>query len=126
MTAWDKLNILTEGEMDKYLVAVRAVNGNPYYGFNRDLGAAKSTLFSSVAYVAKELLIKIAGEMSLTKYQGWVRKPKNPPAIERLIEQYTETTQERMAIIIDGPVNGNVLAQYNDVINAAVHDNMFS
>jgi hypothetical protein len=67
---WDKLNTLTEGEVDKYIIAVRTVSGNPYYGFNRDLGAARSTLYSSVAYVAKELLVKISGEMSLTKYQG--------------------------------------------------------
>lgn len=62
------MNILTGGEMTNFTTAVGLVNGNQYYGFNKSLGAARSTQYSSLAYIAKELLITLNGEVSLKKY----------------------------------------------------------
>lgn len=53
---WGRLNILTSGELANCLIALTTVNGNPYNGFNRTMEPVRSTLYSSIAYVAKELL----------------------------------------------------------------------
>lgn len=51
-------------------MALRAVGDNFYYGFKRDLGAARSTQYKILGYVARELLIKINGEITLRRYNS--------------------------------------------------------
>lgn len=110
---WTKANILTGGELANFNAAITAVNGNQYYGFNKSLGAARSTQFSSIGYIAKELLINLNGEVSLKKYAGWVRAPKNAAVIKAMIEAYkaqyvariedyepTDAENENMAALI--------------------------
>lgn len=93
---WAKLNLLTGGELACYSAALVIDGGNPYYGFNRDLGAARSTLYSSIAYVAKELLLQLNGETSLKNYKGWIKKPKSATVIEQMIGEYIETRTKSM------------------------------
>lgn len=123
---WDRLNVVTEGEVDRYIQALATVNGNLYYGFNRDLGAARSTLYSSVAYVAKELLIRISGETSLTKYQGWLKRPKNPVAVQRLIDAYVALMSTRMEQAADAELAAPVLERIIGAVNGAQHNDMFA
>lgn len=52
---WARLNILRVNELTNQLNAVRVVDRNAYYGFNKSLGPVRSTLYSSIAYVAKKL-----------------------------------------------------------------------
>lgn len=93
---WARLNALTGGEVTNYGVAVNLVNGNQYYGFNKSLGAARSTQYSSLGYVAKELLISLNGETSLKKYAGWVRAPKSAAVIRTIIDTYKTEYIARM------------------------------
>lgn len=67
---WGRLNVLTQGELANYRNAINRVQGNAYFGFNKSLGCVRSTLYSSLAYVAKELLIQLNGEVSLKRYAG--------------------------------------------------------
>jgi len=52
------------------------------------MGAARSTLYKSIGYVARELLVKINGERTLLRYAGLIGNIKNKQALDRLIEQY--------------------------------------
>jgi hypothetical protein len=50
--------------------AKAAIGTNPYYGFDRNIAAAKSTGYKTIAWVAKELLVRLSSETALTRYQG--------------------------------------------------------
>lgn len=41
--------------------AIATIGNNGYHGFRRDLGPVKSTLYKSIAYVSKEVLIRVRG-----------------------------------------------------------------
>jgi len=71
---WAKIEHIT-GEITKYHAAAILVNGNRYYGFKKDLGAAKSTNYKNLGWVANELLLRCNGEVSLKGYHGWIRVP---------------------------------------------------
>lgn len=51
-----------------------------YYGFKRDMGAARSTLYKSIGYVARELLVRLNGERTLMRYAGLAGNIKNKNA----------------------------------------------
>lgn len=93
---WAKLNMLTGGELTNYSLAMNAVNGNPYYGFNRTLGPVRSTLYSTIAYVAKDLLITLNGEVSLKRYEGWIKAPKSSPVVRNMLETYKQARANEM------------------------------
>lgn len=61
---WARLNVQTGSELTNFTNAAALINGNPNYGFKKSLGAAKSTSYSSIAFVAKELLITLNWEIS--------------------------------------------------------------
>jgi len=50
---WAKIEQLT-GEITKYHAAAVLIGGNRYYGFKKDLGAAKPTNYKNLGWVAKE------------------------------------------------------------------------
>jgi len=64
------VNTLTGGELVSWETARGIIGENLYYGFKRDMGAARSTLYKSAGYVARELLIKINREKTLLRYAG--------------------------------------------------------
>lgn len=121
---WAKTNVLTGGELTNFTTAVMLVDGNQYYGFNKTLVAVRSTSYSSLAFIAKELLVQLNGEVSLKKYAGWVRAPKNAAVIRAMIEAYKVTytdrienmtaTQEeldaaeQLRVILGSPTNANL------------------
>lgn len=74
---WSRVNTLTSGELANWTQAMRAIDGNLYYGFKRDLGVARSTLYKSLGYVAHELLMKINGEITLRCFMGLTGNVKN-------------------------------------------------
>lgn len=61
-------------ERQKVEDAIIAVDGNKYYGYRKDSGPARFTKFKSIAYVAKELYIKVGGKDSLRMYGGWANR----------------------------------------------------
>lgn len=123
---WPRLNQLTGGELTNFSAAVTLVNGNQYYGFNKSLGAARSTLYSSIAYVAKELLIQLNGETSLKKYAGWVRSPKNAAVIRTLMEAYKTGYVTRMEEGIVSDADQETFAAMKTLIDHDMNANIFS
>lgn len=67
------------------MAAQRLVRNNVYYGYARDLDI---TNYKSLAYVAKELLIKAAGKGSLAQYRGWVRLIAYQQDVDRIIDDF--------------------------------------
>lgn len=88
---WGRVNTLTSGELRNWQVARAAIGENLYFGFRRDMGEARSTLYKSLGYVARELLVKINGERTLLRYAGLGGNIKNKNALDRLINNFTET-----------------------------------
>lgn len=87
---WGRVNTLTSGELVNWEAARTLVRDNLYYGFRRDMGAARSTLYKSIGYVARELLVRINGERTLLRYAGLGGNIKNKNALDRLIKNYVE------------------------------------
>jgi len=53
-------NALIGGELVSWKTTINIIRENLYYGFKRDMGAARSTLYKSIGYVARELLKSMA------------------------------------------------------------------
>ncbi|EYC23204.1 hypothetical protein Y032_0015g2519 [Ancylostoma ceylanicum] len=87
---WDQLAQLSpySSELAALKNAMDVVGDNRYYGFRKDLGNAKSTLYKNLAYIAKELLIKVNGEIALGRYAGFPRRPAQAPIVNSMIEAY--------------------------------------
>lgn len=85
-----RVNILTGGELQNWNAAQALIGNNEYYGFKRDMGAARLTLYKSLGYVARELLVRINGERTLMRYAGLAGNIKNKNALDLLISQYVE------------------------------------
>jgi len=82
------------------------------------MGAARSTFYKSIGYVARELLVNINGKRTLLRYADLTGNIKNKQAFDRLIEQYVnqyiaedipETPEERAVLPDIVQVRQNVL-----------------
>lgn len=91
---WYAVEVITEGQMTRWFAANTAINNNPYYGFKKDLGNAKSTNYKGPGYVAKELLIKIKGDLPLRQYQGLRGAIPGKARLDQLIEAYVARRNE--------------------------------
>lgn len=85
---WRAAYSLLSGEFDAYVAATGLINNNRYYGYKRDLGVASASHYRSLAWLAKELLIKVEGEAALARYAGWVKTPRHKDALMELITAY--------------------------------------
>lgn len=86
--SWAKISLYFPLEWAKFQLAIAAVGGNLFYGFRRDLGPARSTQFKSLAWVAKELLVKADAKISLNRYMGWAARVAHQDEIVELIDAY--------------------------------------
>lgn len=86
--AWAGISLLLPTDWNNYYAAVRLVGNNVYYGFNKDLGAAKSTLYKNLGWVAKELLLKVGGNTAISRYAVWPARVPNMTALDQLIDAY--------------------------------------
>lgn len=129
---WDRVKLLIPIEVSHALEAMQVVGRNPYFGFNHNMGAARSTRYKSLAYVAKEILIKAGGEGSLRGYQGFTNNPRNKRALDQLINDYVNARANRaMEEAYDAnaflneanwPVDiGNMIRIARDPLNAEVY-----
>jgi hypothetical protein len=82
------MNQLLPRELDKFRIAVDLIDGNPYYGFRKNLGEAASTRYKSLGWVSKELLVKGAGKGTLANYAGWPRIVLNMERVRHIIANY--------------------------------------
>uniref|UniRef100_A0AAT9JPY5 Nucleocapsid protein n=1 Tax=Nasutitermes takasagoensis chuvirus 1 TaxID=3133479 RepID=A0AAT9JPY5_9VIRU len=111
---WPLMNKLLPGELPNYVIAANLIDGNPYYGFRKNIGEAASTRYKNLGWVAKELLIKGAGKGTLANYQGW---PRNVPHQERLARIIREYLQGKAEV---GAVADADLAVANDLLASVV------
>nr|QPL15389.1 nucleoprotein [Neuropteran chu-related virus OKIAV150] len=104
---WAQIEQLYPEEFARFIQAVGFVNGNQYFGFRRDLGPARSTLFKSLGYVAKELLVKIGGMNSLNSYLGWPRNVPEKGLVDQIIATYeaNRLTARQQALEMNDNIN---------------------
>nr|QQP18725.1 putative nucleoprotein [Soybean thrips chu-like virus 2] len=107
---WPRARMMIASDFAHFEEAVVAVGGNGYYGFNPDLGPAKSTRFKSLAWLCKEILIRYAGKETLARYQGWTRRPQHQDALRELIEEFQ--------VILDAEAQADPNPQVMDHLNA--------
>lgn len=92
---WYQVELATNGQMTNWCNASLAIAANPFYGFKADLGEAKSTLYKGPGYVAKELLVKIKGDLPLRQYRGLGGAIPGKARLDQLIQTYVA---ERLAV----------------------------
>lgn len=66
-------------------LAVVEVGNNRYFGFSQNIGSVRSTNFSNLAWVGKELMIQASGDVALRSYLGQIRIPKYKDTLDALI-----------------------------------------
>ena len=93
---WGKLEVILPGEIQAYHRAIMTVNGDPYYGYNRNLGPVASTNYKNLSYVAKELCKRILGDGAIEGYGGWTRIPRAKVTLDAMIQYYEESRALRM------------------------------
>lgn len=91
---WMLIGTILHPELARYKDAVVDIEDNPYYGFKKNLDPVKSTLYKNVAYVAKELLLRINGETSLNGFRGINKTCKEQIRIDAIIENYIRVRVE--------------------------------
>lgn len=92
---WSIIKRMFPTEWTHLVTALRALNGNAWYGFRRDLGPVRSTAYKSLGYIAKELLVRVNGENTLNQYGGWARNIAGRANIDLLIAEYAQAFGER-------------------------------
>lgn len=106
---WPACAIRFGAEFANYAAAERPVGDNPFYGYNRDLGAAKSTLYPNLSYTAWALLTRVGGERSLNDFQGTNRNTPHAAYIDTLIRNYEAE--------INAPERNEVGPQHRGIAN---------
>jgi len=87
---WGAIKSFYPQDWTNFEAARDVVNGDQYYGFRMDLGAAVSTRYKSLAFVAKKLLIRM-GMVSLQKYQGGAKGVRLAENVNTLLEEFHAT-----------------------------------
>lgn len=59
---WMEVADMFPGEMTTAELAINSLTDNPYIGFKANLGDIASTKYKNVAWVAKELMIRVCGK----------------------------------------------------------------
>lgn len=85
---WSRVINLFPQEWDNFVKAVAAVGTNTFYGFKKDLGVVRSTMYKNLGYVAKELMVKVSGDAPLNFYAGWTRMPAFRTIIDQMVVDY--------------------------------------
>lgn len=91
---WAKISLFLPLDWAHFVRAVNLVGDNPYYGYRKDLGEARSTLYKNLAWVGKELLIRVGAKASLSRYLGWPRAIPHQQAISEMINEYVDGRAE--------------------------------
>lgn len=85
---WAEMNLLFPEEWVAFSAAVTEVNGNEWYGFNKDLGIVRSTKYKSLGWIAKELLYRVGGDNFIRSYGGWPSRIPHQGRVDVLISAY--------------------------------------
>lgn len=85
---WTRISQLYSDEWSCFQQAVMAVGSNTFYGYKKELGCVRSTLYKNMGYVAKELLYKVSGDAPINMYAGWTRSPAYRTVVDEMVAQY--------------------------------------
>lgn len=98
---WNEVAQILNPEFGNWLAAAAAINDDPYYGFKSDLGAAKSTLYKNLAWVAAQLLIRVGRMYTLQQYMGIPAIVKDQGKLTTIISDYIRHRNEGEVIPVD-------------------------
>lgn len=118
---WGRIVQIFQQEWASVEVAMNDVGNNKWYGFKHNLGRVASTRYKNVAYVAKELLIKVNGEASLRSYGGWTRRAKYQAVLDTMVSDYENAKTESVLRGVEIPaiVQHELIVRLRDLIEGA-------
>lgn len=118
---WARIVQIFQQEGTSVEVAMNDVGNNKCYGFRHNLGRVASTKYKNVAYVAKELLIKVNGEASLRSYGGWTRRAKYQAVLDTMIADYETAKADSVLRAIEMPdvLQHDLIVRLRQVIDNA-------
>lgn len=117
---WGVVQRMFAAEWTNYQAALTAVGNNAWYGYRKDLGAAKSTNFPSLAWIAKNLLNRVGGDANIMRYRGGVTRIEFQAQIEQLITNLEQTRGQEIDL-----EEGDRIEEVTTVINAVAMNEMF-
>nr|AYP67534.1 putative nucleoprotein [Canne point virus] len=87
---WNKIAGWFPSDAANVAQAFQIVGDDKYYGFRRDLGPVRSTQYKSMAFVAKQLLLKWGGPEygTLGNYRGWPATVPHASEIEAMVNAF--------------------------------------
>lgn len=87
---WARAARLLTNDFNNAATAARIVDTDAYYGFRKDLGSVRGTLYRSLAWLCKELLVRYGGpeHAPLARYQGWNNNPEHKATLVQMIDEF--------------------------------------
>ncbi|AJG39048.1 putative nucleoprotein [Changping Tick Virus 3] len=87
---WGRAARLLATDFQNAAAAAREVGDDSYYGFRRELGVVKGTLYRSLSWLCKELLVRYGGpeHAPLARYQGWNNNPEHKAVLQQMVEEF--------------------------------------
>ncbi|UHM27547.1 MAG: hypothetical protein SaCV1_gp3 [Sanya chuvirus 1] len=123
---WDKLNTIIPNDMKGFEAALDAIGSNVFYGYNQNMGAFASTRYKSLAYVAKEILIKTGTQSELSRYGGWTKKPYMKGTLDDLVTKYLDKRNEELTAAGGTPLTNKFKKKVHNVCIQQPFINRFS
>lgn len=87
-------------EIMRFQAGIQAMGGDPFYGFNPNLDAVKSTNFKNMGYWCKQLLVLGEGDTALNNFRGWTRNPTHAAKMTATIDTFIANLDN----IADAPI----------------------
>lgn len=81
----------------------------------------KSTLYKSLSYIAKELLIKVGGQQSLTQYAGFPVRIADKAGFDVMIADYEAAHADKVFTDQQLHEAGDDIAAFVDTLNQHNH-----
>lgn len=87
-------------EFAAVVYAMKVVRGNVFYGFNRDIDRVKSTRYPQLAWIAKELIMKVENSNTMSGYAGWAPAIKYQDRVRDYITRYQTHRMNRALVAL--------------------------
>lgn len=87
---WGQVAAILPADWANFIKAVKAVGEDAYFGFRPNIKEAAAANFLSLAYVAKEMMVKIGGRegSAIGQYRGWISNPRGRTALDKLVAEW--------------------------------------